>query len=205
MQIDFIFAIAVLILSVMLHEISHGYAAYILGDSTAKYAGRLTLNPLKHLDLFGSIILPTITYLAGGFILGWAKPVPFNPFNLKNQKWGPAIVAAAGPLANILIVAVFALIVRSSGQLFFLPVSIFKLSASICLLNLQLAVFNLIPVPPLDGSKLLFAFLPYRWQKIQFILERYSFVFILLFLFLIWQFVLPIVMFLFKLITGLSF
>ncbi len=205
MQIDFIFAIAVLILSVMLHEISHGYAAYILGDSTAKYAGRLTLNPLKHLDLFGSIILPTITYLAGGFILGWAKPVPFNPFNLKNQKWGPAIVAAAGPLANILIVAVFALIVRSSGQLFFLPVSIFKLSASICLLNLWLAVFNLLPVPPLDGSKLLFAFLPYRWQKIQFILERYSFVFILLFLFLIWQFVLPIVMFLFKLITGLSF
>ncbi len=205
MQIDFIFAIAVLILSVMLHEISHGYAAYILGDSTAKYAGRLTLNPLKHLDLFGSIILPTITYLAGGFILGWAKPVPFNPFNLKNQKWGPAIVAAAGPLANILIVAVFALIFRSIGQLFFLPVSIFKLSASICLLNLWLAVFNLLPVPPLDGSKLLFAFLPYRWQKIQFILERYSFVFILLFLFLIWQFVLPIVMFLFKLITGLSF
>lgn len=205
MQIDFLFAIAVLILSVMLHEISHGYAAYILGDSTAKYAGRLSLNPLKHLDIFGSVILPAVTYLAGGFILGWAKPVPFNPFNLKNQKWGPAIVGLAGPLANLLIVGVFAGIIRAGGQLSFLPLSVFQLSAAICLLNLQLAVFNLIPVPPLDGSKLLFAFLPYRWQKVQFILERYSFVFILIFLFLIWQFILPIVLFLFRIITGLSF
>ncbi len=201
---DFIFAIAVLILSVMLHEISHGYAAYILGDPTAKYAGRLTLNPLKHLDIFGSVILPVFTYLTGGFILGWAKPVPFNPYNLKNQKWGPAIVGIAGPLANFLIVAIFGMLIRFSGNLTFLPGSIFRLSATITLLNIMLAVFNLIPIPPLDGSKLLFAVLPFRWQKIQFTLEKYSFVFLLIFIFFLWQFLLPIVIFLFKLITGLS-
>jgi Zn-dependent protease len=163
------------------------------------------LNPLKHLDLFGSIILPFFTYLTGGFILGWAKPVPFNPFNLKNQKWGPAIVGVAGPLANLLIVGIFGMLVRFSHSLAFLPTSIFQLAAMITLLNLTLAIFNLIPIPPLDGSKLLFSVLPYRWQKIQFVLERYAFIFVLLFVFFLWQLLfLPIVAILFKFITGLG-
>ncbi len=201
----FVFAIAILIMSVILHEISHGYIAYILGDPTAKYAGRLSLNPLKHLDIFGSILLPAFTYLTGGFIIGWAKPVPFNPYNLRNQKWGPAIVAISGPLTNLLIVAIFGMAIQLSGALSFLPVSFFQLASLIVFVNLQLAVLNLVPIPPLDGSRLFSALLPFRWQQIQYTLERYSFIFVLIFIFFIWPYLfLPIVSFLFKLITGLS-
>ena len=204
MQIDFLFAIAVLIISVMLHEISHGYAAYFLGDSTAKYAGRLTLNPLKHLEIFGSIILPVFTYLTGKFILGWAKPVPFNPYNLKNQKWGLALVGIAGPATNFLLAAVFGLGIRLNDALIFLPVSFSQLAALIVLINIQLGIFNLVPIPPLDGSRLVSAFLPYRFQKIQFLLERYAFIFVLIFIFFAWQYLLPIIIYLFELITGLN-
>ena len=202
---EFIFAITILILSVILHEISHGYVAYLLGDSTAKYAGRLTLNPLSHLDIFGSVILPVFTYLIGGFIIGWAKPVPFNPYNLKNQKWGPAIVGAAGPLTNLLIVVIFGTLIRLSSTFSLLPVAFFQLASLIVFINLILAVLNLIPIPPLDGSRLLSAFLPFRWQKIQYTLERYSFIFVIIFIFFVWPHIfLPIVSFLFKLITGLT-
>jgi Zn-dependent protease len=202
---EFIFAIAILMMSVILHEVSHGYVAYILGDSTAKYAGRLSLNPLKHLDIFGSILLPAFTYLTGGFIIGWAKPVPFNPYNLRNQKWGPAIVAAAGPLTNLLIVAIFGIALQLSGVISFLPVSFFQLAILIVFVNLQLAILNLVPIPPLDGSRLISALLPLRWQRIQYTLERYSFIFVLIFIFFIWPYLfLPIVSFLFKLITGLN-
>jgi Zn-dependent protease len=206
MQIDFLFAIAVLIMSVVLHEVSHGYVAYILGDPTAKYAGRLTLNPLKHLDIFGSIILPIFTYLAGGFIIGWAKPVPFNPYNLKNKKWGPAIVGIAGPLTNFLVLLVFGLALRFGGNISFLPASFFQIAATVALINATLMILNLIPIPPLDGSRVLQALLPYRWQNIQHVLERYSFFFVIIFIFFIWPYLfLPIVGNLFKLITGLGF
>ncbi|SRR3989344_4927489 len=202
---DFIFAIAILIMSVVLHEVSHGYAAYVLGDPTAKYQGRLTLNPLKHLDLFGSIILPAFTYLASHSILGWAKPVPFNPDNLKNRKWGLALVGIAGPLANFLIIIVFGLLLRSGSRMVFLPVSFFEISGLVVFVNLQLMMLNLMPIPPLDGSRVLQAFLPYRWQNIQFVLERYSFFLALIFIFFVWpQFFLPIVLYLFALITGLT-
>ena len=103
MEIDLIFGVAILIMSVVIHEVSHGYAALFLGDHTAEYEGRLTLNPLKHLDMVGSIIVPAISYLLGGVIFGWAKPVPYNPFNLRNQRWGDAIVSIAGPVANIFL------------------------------------------------------------------------------------------------------
>src|SRR3977135_632093 len=109
MDINFVFSIIILIFSVIIHEVSHGYAAYLQGDNTAKYAGRLTLNPLKHLEWFGSFILPLMSYLLGGFIIGWAKPVPFNPYNLRNQRWGEALVALAGPASNICIAVFFAI------------------------------------------------------------------------------------------------
>src|SRR5581483_5504835 len=112
MQINFIFEIVILILSAVVHEVSHGYAAYLQGDNTAQRAGRLTLNPLKHLEWFGSLILPAISYFLGGFIIGWAKPVPYNPYNLRNQRWGEALLAAAGPTANISIAMGLGLLVR---------------------------------------------------------------------------------------------
>src|SRR3989344_934990 len=112
MQIDFIFSIIILIFSVVIHEVSHGYAAYLQGDNTARFQGRLTLNPFKHLEWFGSFILPAMSYLFGGFIIGWAKPVPFNPYNLRNQRWGEAIVAFAGPLSNFCIALILGLLIR---------------------------------------------------------------------------------------------
>ena len=209
---QFIFQILILIFSVVVHEVSHGYAALALGDKTAQDAGRLTLNPLKHLDPFGSIILPSLSYMLGGFIFGWAKPVPYNPYNLKNRKWGPAIVALAGPFANVSLAVVFGLIVRFmllagsrgpetalAGQFFF---NFLTIASTIALLNLILAFFNLVPIPPLDGSKLLFTILPYQWRSIETFLEQYGFFILLLFIFYFFRFLLPLVLFSFRLITG---
>jgi Zn-dependent protease len=202
MQIDFIFSILVLIFSVVVHEVSHGYSAYLLGDNTARYQGRLTLNPIKHLELFGSFILPIVSYSLGGFIIGWAKPVPFNPYNLRNQKWGEAIVAVAGPLSNICIAVFFGLLIRFGiasqfGQAFL------YISSMIVMINLVLATFNLVPIPPLDGSKILFSLLPYNMQYVRNFLERNQLFLVLIFVFFLWSFVAPIVSLEFKLITGL--
>src|SRR3989344_4719375 len=114
---EIIFSIAILILSVVIHEVSHGYAAYAQGDKTAAYAGRLTLNPLKHLDPFGSFILPLILYTLHAPILGWAKPVPHNPYNLRNQRFGEALVAAAGPASNLLIALIFGTAIRFGSEM----------------------------------------------------------------------------------------
>ncbi|MBU1179107.1 site-2 protease family protein [Patescibacteria group bacterium] len=203
--VDFIFAIAILIMSVVIHEVSHGYAAYLLGDSTAKYAGRLTLNPLNHLDFVGSFLVPMFTYLMGGFILGWAKPVPYNPYNLKNQKWGPAIVGIAGPASNFFVALVFGMFLRFSGYLLFLPNSFFDIASLVVFINLILAIFNLVPIPPLDGSKILFAVLPYSWREVQNFLERYGFFLLLFFIFFFWRLLLPIMLFLFRIITNINF
>jgi len=204
-EINFIFSIVVLILSVVIHEFSHGYTAYLLGDPTAKDEGRLTLNPFKHMDLFGSFLVPFFTYLAGGFIFGWAKPVPYNPYNLKNQKWGPGMVAGTGPLSNFLVAIVFGLIIRYSADILFLPASFFQIATLIVFINLILGIFNLVPIPPLDGSKVLFTFLPSKWRNVEIFLERYGFFILLFFIFFLFQYFLPIVAGLFKLITGSGF
>src|SRR3989344_1401885 len=112
--IDVIFYITILLMSVVIHEVSHGFMAERFGDKTARYAGRLTLNPLKHLDIFGSILLPILLYVSSGFAFGWAKPVPYNPDNLTNRKWGTIAVAAAGVLANFLIAILFSIIILFS-------------------------------------------------------------------------------------------
>lgn len=204
---QFIFQIIILIFSVVIHEVSHGYAALALGDKTAQYAGRLTLNPVKHLDPFGSILLPAISYMLGGFIFGWAKPVPYNPYNLKNQKWGPALVGAAGPAANISLAVIFGLTVRflpnlADGASGLFVLNFMTIASTIALLNLVLAIFNLVPIPPLDGSKVLFSVLPYQWRGAQFFLEQYGFFLLLLFIFFFSRWLFPIVLLFFRLITG---
>lgn len=168
---DSLLQIAVLIFSVVIHEVSHGLVAYWLGDSTAKYAGRLTLNPLSHLDLWGSISM----FVIG---MGWAKPVPYNPYNLKNQKWGPLIVGMAGPFSNILLALIAGVALRT---LYVFGVNenllIFSFLGTFAKINILLLVFNLLPIPPLDGSKLLFAFLSIS-EHTKASLEQYGFIFI---------------------------
>lgn len=151
-----------LILSIVLHEAAHGYAANALGDPTARLAGRLTLNPVPHIDAVGSVLLPGILLSLGSpFLFGWAKPVPYNPYNLRNQRWGEALVAAAGPATNIAIALVFSLLVRFSDS-FGLNAEFVEAATFIVVINWVLAIINMIPVPPLDGSKVLHALLPFR-------------------------------------------
>jgi Zn-dependent protease len=201
-----IIQIAILLMSVVIHEVSHGAMANHLGDPTAKYAGRLTLNPIKHLDLWGSFIIPISLLVIGSPILfGYAKPVPYNPYNLKNKKWGPAMVAAAGPGSNLMIALIFGLTLR------FIPFyqsiyaqNLAQIFVYIVLLNLLLAVFNLVPIPPLDGSKILFAALPYKYQQFSFQMERYGLILVLFFIFFFFRYIIPIIFWLFKIIVGNS-
>ncbi len=158
MPTDALFSVAVLILSVILHEVAHGYMANYLGDPTARLEGRLTLNPFKHIDPLGTLILPFFLYITGSPILiGYAKPVPYNPYNIK-AKNGEALVAFAGPATNILLALIFGLAIRFSGGS--LGIELTHAFAIIAAINIFLALFNLIPIPPLDGSKVLSALLP---------------------------------------------
>lgn len=202
MDITILFIIAILIFSVVIHEVSHGYAALMMGDVTAKYAGRLTLNPIKHLDPFGSVILPLfLAILPGNFVFGWAKPVPYNPYNLKNRRWGELVVALAGPLSNILVAVLFGFVVRIAIISNFSS-SFISLAIAVIFINLVLAIFNLIPIPPLDGSKILFNLFPNLTRKIQPNLERYGFILILLFIVYASSVIIPIVLFFASFLTG---
>ena len=160
MTLDTVFLVAIIVFSAIVHEVMHGYAADFLGDKTARYAGRLTLNPLPHIDPFGSVILPLLlTFSHSPIFFGYAKPVPYNPYNLRPGRFSEAIVAGAGPASNLVIAFIGALVIRSgivagAGDIVFL----------IVVVNVMLCFFNLIPVPPLDGSKVLEALLPRSMQ-----------------------------------------
>ena len=198
-----IFFVAILIMSVVIHEVSHGFMALRFGDKTALYAGRLTLNPIKHLDMFGSIILPAFLILTGShFMFGWAKPVPYNPENLSNKKWGTVAVASAGILANLFIAIFFGLILRFSLHNV-VSVNFISIISSIVLVNLGLAIFNLVPIPPLDGSKIFFSLLPSSFYKAIAFIEQYSIVLIVIFIVFFADSLYPILAYLYSLITGI--
>jgi len=172
-------------LALSVHEFAHALVAYQQGDRTAAQSGRLTLNPLAHIDLFGTIILPLLLILSNsGIVFGWAKPVPINYFALKDARWGHAKVALAGPAANLIfgiiclilyvVVFKFTNLAQSNLLLIFLP--------NLAFINFILMVFNLIPIPPLDGSHILFALLPHKYDNIKIFLQQYGLIILLLLL-----------------------
>ncbi len=197
-----IFLAIVFIFSVVIHEVSHGAIANSLGDSTAKDLGRLTLNPLKHVDIFGSVILPLLLILVGSpFVFAYAKPVPYNPLNLRDKKYGPVKVALAGPAANLVLALLFGLSLR------FLPSTLSlagwpQLLGNIVWVNLVLGIFNLVPIPPLDGHWILLAFLPQRFAAFKMFLLRYGLVIFIIFLFFLFPLLYPLINFLFRAIVG---
>ncbi len=211
MGIAEIAVIVVLILSIVLHEVAHGYAANWLGDPTARLAGRLTANPLPHIDPIGSVLIPAMLFMTSSpFLFGWAKPVPYNPYNLNNQRWGEAIVAAAGPLTNLLLAFIFAIIIRFADPLG-LSFSFVDLASYIVYINILLACFNLIPVPPLDGSKVIEPFLPLalrmRYRAFSAKVDQLGFIATFIFIFLVvtvlWGPFSSVVTTIFRALTGL--
>lgn len=192
----------VIIISIVIHEVSHGFVAYLLGDRTAKDSGRLTLNPIKHIDLYGSIFVPLVLYFisGGSFVFGWAKPVPFNPFNLKNPKSGSGIIALAGPLSN-LILAVFGSLLLWGNSYFAIINPLFI--AILIRWNIALMVFNLVPIPPLDGSKILFSLLPKSFLGFAYNLEKYGIFVFLIFLIFGVDYIIPVIDSIFKFFLGI--
>jgi len=203
--IDGIFYVAILIMSIVIHEVAHGYSAYLLGDDTARLKGRLTLNPIKHLDPFGSVLLPLLLIISNsGFVIGWAKPVPYNPNNLRKEKGSNMIVAISGIVANLLISVIFGLLIRFAPIFGLASDPFYRISSIIVLMNLVLALFNLIPIPPLDGSKVLFSFLPARLRHIENFLEQWGMFLLLFFIIFLWGKVAPLIYIAFSIITGIN-
>jgi len=189
----------------MVHEISHGAVALRLGDDTAKRAGRLTLNPLKHLDPFGSVILPIILVLIQSpFLIGWAKPVPYNPHNLKDPKKGAGIIGAAGPISNLLIAIIFGIVLRLLVAFSVITIAsqLTELLSLIIFINIILAIFNLLPLPPLDGANVLFALLPYKYRGVQTFLQRYGIFILILFIGYGFRLLYPVITALYGIIAG---
>lgn len=208
---DILLFLIILLFSVVVHEVSHGLIADRLGDPTARLAGRLTLNPIPHIDPFGSILLPglllfipTLFGAPPGFVFGWAKPVPVNYYNLRNPRRDMALVSFAGPASNIILAIACALPIRfgladlnNAGGEFLLQATA---------INLILAIFNLIPIPPLDGSKIFASILSDRFTPVFFQLERYGFLIIMLLIFtgIFNLVVIPVLNFFMVLLVGMS-
>lgn len=197
-----VFQLIVLLYSVVIHEVAHGAVAERLGDPTARLLGRITLNPVRHLDPVGSVLVPLLlALLPGGVVFGWAKPVPYDPRNLRHPERDGALIALAGPLSNLCIAlafGVFARMLAASGG----SALLLALVSVIILLNVSLAVFNLVPIPPLDGSKILYALLPREAFAFRAALERYGIFILLLFIWFGFSFLTPAIYGLFRFIAG---
>ena len=199
-----IFSIIILIFSIIIHEVAHGAMAEKLGDKTARDMGRISLNPIKHIDLFGSILVPLFLVIAkSNMLIGWAKPVPINPYALRDKKYGEAKVAMAGPLSNIAVAVIFALIFRFvplSGSLF--SQNLAMILQYIVWINLLLAFFNLTPIPPLDGSHILFAFLPKSAENVKVFLNQFGIFLLLMYIYFVFPYFGRYIMEAFQLLVG---
>lgn len=197
-----IFLYLVIVISAVFHEYAHGWMAKRLGDLTAERAGRLTLNPLAHIDIWGTVIIPLFLVFTSGIFIGWAKPVPYNPYNLSDQRYGNLKVAIAGPVTNILIALILGAVIRIaplfSNTLTFMTPQVIGLLVFVVLINIYLALFNLIPVPPLDGSKVLGDLWPSYWKSV----DGFGMFGILIALFLAFFVLAPIAFSLLELIVG---
>jgi Zn-dependent protease len=183
--------VVVLLFSIIIHEIAHGYVALLNGDPTARMLGRITLNPIPHIDPVGSILLPALLLLSqSSFLIGWAKPVPVNSLNFRNYRWGEFAVSAAGPVSNLALAAIFSIVLRLGlenpglTQLAFYGVSI----------NIILALFNLIPIPPLDGSHIMALVLPRELARLYSYLQPVGFILILILFYtgILWAILMPL-------------
>lgn len=194
--------------SVVLHEVAHGYMAEQLGDPTARHQGRLTLNPIPHLDPIGSFLLPLFLFMTGSPIFGWAKPVPYNPNLMRNRRWDPIKVMAAGPLTNIALALLLGLFLRVSMTLGFAHPVMVQILSPVVFVNLILAVFNLIPIPPFDGRFLIGLFSPVMMLRAEIAMARMGgmgfMIGLLVGLFVVFPIVLPIIPVIFQLITGIA-
>ncbi len=176
--------VPILVLSMAAHELVHGLVAYKLGDPTAKRAGRLSLNPLRHMDPLGTAMF-FITYILGGFVFGWAKPVPVSPYYFKNRQWGMAAVAMAGPVTNFILAVVTIVVLNaihpdSTGWAYEIVFDLFAV-------NVVLGLFNLVPIPPLDGSRVLGALLPRKAYERWAAMDQYGMILVLLAMFALWR------------------
>jgi Zn-dependent protease len=200
----YIFYFIVLIFSIIVHEVAHGIIAEREGDPTARLQGRITLNPLKHIDIFGSIVLPLILILSNaGVVVGWAKPVPYNPENVENGRKSVAKVAIAGIIVNLSIAIVFGLLIRIGMSQGVLSQSMVELASIVVLVNTVLALFNAIPLPPLDGFNFLSSVLPYRYVLYIEPLQRYGMILLIVFIFFGWRVVAPLAFNFYTLLTGI--
>ncbi|MCX6782327.1 MAG: site-2 protease family protein [Candidatus Magasanikbacteria bacterium] len=198
--LQLVFYFLIIVPSAIIHEYAHGWMADRLGDPTARYAGRLTLNPVAHIDIWGTILMPLMLFALsnGSFLFAYAKPVPYNPYNLKNHKWGPAMVAIAGPMANLLLAVAFAAVIR-----IFPTAPAVDFFYIIAYANVLLLVFNLVPIPPLDGSKILYAILPDSARGVRDFLERYSFFLLMIFVFFLFELIVPVIQWIMQLLIGI--
>jgi Zn-dependent protease len=192
-----IFILIVLFLSIVIHEIAHGSCALILGDDTAKREGRLTLNPIAHIDPIGTILLPLTLFILNLPVFGWAKPVPVNPLNFRDRKWGIVKVSLAGPVTNLLIAILFSFL--ASFNFSQATINFFEI---ISVYNFAWAFFNLLPFPPLDGFHILYQVLPDRFFQVKFFLLQYGFFILLILIFFDLNFIFSLSHFLFNLISS---
>jgi len=212
-MLEIVFIVIIYFFSIVIHEVAHGAAAYMLGDPTAKNAGRLTLNPLPHIDPFGTVLLPLVMALPAFFgarplIFGWARPVPFNPMFFKNIRRGTFLVSIAGVSANLSLAIIFSVFLRFldpllSGYLSAVMIqSLATVFSTVVIANLVLGIFNLFPIPPLDGSRVFFSLLPDRFTKLQMMLEQYGLFLLIALIVFLPGLLSSLVFFAFRLLVG---